>query len=268
MPRYRSKRGEVYSAAERAHLIATFHVARAERERAAGADDDAAAAELTAQMLATSQTYESATPIVSLSRCPFTGDVYETSLDLFGLEGMWWAYDHDYRPYVAPIPTFFAWSGSMQLDGPVIDMPLTAMVGPTAPFVTPRMLEHPALRAVISSVLIGEHVGFPVVYFAAPTPNRLQRVNDWGHNSCSFVGATGAPARISVVEDDTEKDIDIARWIREGKLLWIEPGDIDLRLRSTIDDCPFLDVGGDRNRQYIREGHVWVAHDTEIEIPD
>ncbi len=267
VPTYRSNRGAVYSVTERAELISAFHAARADRTQASEAGDDQAEAAFTERMLAISDTYASATPIVSLSRCPFTAEVYETSLDIFGLDGMWWAYEYDYRPYVEPISSFFAWSGAMQLDGSVPTVPLMSMVGPSAPFVTPRVLEHPAVRAVMSSVLIGEHVGFPVVYFAVPTPHHLERVDDWGHDYHAFVTPDGVPHSAGATEDDTEKDIDLERWIRDGKLMWIEPGDIDLRLRSTVDDCPFLDVGGNRKRQYIRNGKVWVANDLEIEIP-
>jgi hypothetical protein len=268
VPRYRSKRGAIYSAAERAELIEAFHAARAERAAASESDDARGEAELTSRMLTISARYESATPIVELARCPFTGEVYETSLDIVGLDGMWWAYEYDYRPYVEPIPTFFAWSGAMQLDGAVPSLPLMSMVGPTAPFVTPRVLEHPAVRAVMTSLLIGEHVGFPVVYFAAPTPHHLERVNDWGHHAYLHVTPDGVPHSASATEDDTEKDVDLEPWIRAGKLLWIEPGDVDLHLRSTVDGCPMLQVGGDRKRQYLRDGKVWVADDRDIVFPD
>ncbi len=263
MPRYWSKRGSVYSTQERDRLIADFYAAFSRRN---DAHDRDAAAEATAadEMAACVGEYEAATPIVSVSRCPFSGEVFETSLDIFGLDGMWWAYDHDYRPYVAPIPTYFAWTGSMQLDGPIPNLPLKSMLGPQAPFVLPRILEHPAVRAVISSILVGEHVGFPVVYFAQPTPHDLERVDDWGHSFHYFSRPDGSPTSAHSTEYDVDKDFEIEPWIRSGKLSWIAAGDIDLQLRTTGPDCPFVTVGGERHRQYIQNGKTWMAHDRDF----
>lgn len=264
MPRYWSKRGEVYSPAERAAMIAGFYSALDSREKAneqRDSDNERGAAEI---MAAVARDYEAATPIVALSRCPFTSDVFESSLDILGVDGMWWAYDYDYRPFVAPIATFFAWTGSMQLDGPIPNLPLKSMIGPAAPFVLPRILEHPSMRAVMSTVLVGEHVGFPVVYFSDAIPTDLKRVDDWAHSSYSFNRVDGSPTSAHVTEYDIEKDFDIAPWIRNGKLSWIAPGDIELTLRTSVSDCPFVTVGGDRHRQYIQYGKTWSANDRDF----
>jgi hypothetical protein len=250
VPRYWSKRGKVYSTDERAGMITGFYAALAQR-----ATDD---------MAAIVTEYKAATPIVSVSRCPFTGGVFETSLDILGVDGMWWAYDYDYRPYVAPIATFLAWTGSMQFDGPIPNLPLKSMVGPAAPFVLPRILHHDAVRAVMSTILIGEHVGFPVVYFAQPVPADLERVDDWGHAMHYLTRPDGSPSSAHSTEYDIDKDFEIEPWIRSGKLSWIAPGDIDLTLRTSPADCPFVTVGGERHRQYIQNGKTWMAQDRDF----
>jgi hypothetical protein len=258
--------GGIYDHSEHARLVAGFYAALARREAANEEQDSNAGASAAQEMAAIAREYESATPIVSVSRCPFTGDVFETSLDLVGLDGMWWAYDYDYRPFVASLPTFFAWCGSMQLGGPVPNLPLKSMVGPGAPFVYPRLLQHPSIKAVISSVLVGEHTGFPVVYFAQPAPHDLERANDWGHTSHAYTRPDGSPTSAHSIEYDPDKDFDLARWIRQGKLLWIAPGDVDLHIQTTPDDCPFLTVGGERHRQYIQRGKIWMAQDRDFNI--
>lgn len=245
-------------------MIGEFYAAQARREAANDAGDLQGGQAAAHDMAAVIATYESATPIVSVSRCPFTGEVFETSLDIFGLDGMWWVYDRDYRPYVATPPTLLAWTGSMQLDGPVPNLPLKSMVGPTAPFVYPRLLEHPSITAVMSSILIGEHVGFPVVYYAQPVPPDVERIDDWGHDVYYYTRSDGSPSSARTTEDDTAKDTDITQWIKRGKLAWIAPGDIDLELRTSATDCPFTTVGGDRNRQYIQYGKVWTANDRDF----
>lgn len=258
VPRIRSLRGKVYGEAERADLIGRFMAAR---DRAEAGDPSAAQ-----DRLAVAHDYEAATPIVSLSRSPVDGEVFETSLDTFGLDGMWWAYDYDYRPYVEPITSMFAWTGSMQLDGPVDAVQVKAMVGPEVPFVLERILDHPAITAVVSSVLVGEHVGYPVVYYVdGPPPLDIERVNDWGHTTYSIVRADGSPSSGQATEYDFGKDFELGQWLDRGKLQWIAPGDIDLTLRSGRAGCPFVDLPGERRRQYIEGGERRFAE--EIRLP-
>lgn len=258
MPRIRSLRGKVYSTTERADLIGRFTAAR---DRSESGDRSAAA-----ERLAIVKEYEAATPIVSLSRSPVGGEVFETSLDTFDLDGMWWAYDYDYRPYVEPTTSFFAWSGAMQIDRPVDHVHVKAMVGPEVPFVLERLLDHPAITAVVSSVLVGEHVGYPIVYYVDGTPPLdIERVNDWGHSTYTIVRPDGSLSSGHATEYDYGKDFELGRWLDSGKLQWIAPGDIDLTLRSGREGCPFLDLPGERRRQYIEDGVRRFAE--EIKLP-
>ena len=258
VPRIRSLRGNVYSETERADLVGRFVSARdrAEAGDRTGAD----------HRLAIAREYEAATPIVSLSRSPVDGAVFETSLDTVGLDGMWWFYEYDYRPYVEPSESMFAWSGSMQIDGPVDMVQTKAMVGPEVPFVLERMLQHPAITAVVSSVLVGEHVGYPVVYYVdGQPPLDIEWVNDWGHSTYSIVRADGSPSSGQATEYDFGKDFDLGPWLDNGKLRWIAPGDLDLKVRSGRAGCPFLDLAGERRRQYIEGGQRRFAE--EIQLP-
>lgn len=259
MPRIRSLRGKVYTEAERADLIGRFLGGRL---RAESGD-----ATMVATQTAIVREYEAATPIVSVSRSPIDGDVFETSLDTFGLDGMWWAYEYDYRPFVEATATTFAWTGSMQLEGSIDGVRLKTMIGPQVPFVLPRILSHPGMTAVVSSVLIGEHVGYPVVYFIdGPLPRDLERVNDWGHDHYLGVRSDGSPMTARSTEYDLDKDFDLEPWIGNGRLRWIEPGDIDLTLRDRPDGCPFLGLVGARQRQYIQNGRVWLAADRDFGV--
>jgi hypothetical protein len=246
----------VFSADERADVVGRFWAAWARLEAADDAGQVEQAAARRAEMSAIAREYEAGTPIVDLSRSPFNGQIFQTSLDIDGLDGPWWAYEYEFRPYVEPVATFFAWTGALQFDGPVPDVPLQAMVGPDAPFVLPRMLEHPDVRCVVSSVLVGEHVGFPLVYFADPTPRGLERVDDWGHREHSFLRPDGTPTSDHSIQIDDDRDLDLGPWLDQGKLQWIAPGDTSLTLRTGRAGCPFLDLPGSRTRQYVRRGQV------------
>jgi hypothetical protein len=259
VPTIRAVRGSAFTEEERQAILERFREAWLRLEDADDRHDAPAAEAARADMAAAARDYVAGVPIVSLSRCPFTGQVFETSLDIFGIDGLWWAYDYDYRPYVEPIPTFFAWTGAMQLDGPIPSWSLKAMVGPSAPFVLPRILEHPHVRAVVSSVLIGEHIGFPIVYYASPLPHDLERVDDWGHRFHSYLRPDGSPTSAHSVQDPNEQDFELGPWIEQGKLSWIEPGDLRLDVRSGLEHCPYLDLPGERRRRYVQEGETWLA---------
>jgi hypothetical protein len=257
----RSKRGLPFTRPERAALLERFRAAWTAVEAAElRADPDVeAAADGRRRMAEVAGEYVEAVPIVAVSRSPVDGEVFETSLDTYGVDGLWWAYDYEYRPWVAPPRTFFAWTGSLKLDGPVPEWSLKAMVGPEVPFVLPRILDHPAISAVVSTIGVGPHVGYPIAYFADPVPQDLERVDDWGHRSYSFVRPDGSPGSAHSTQDDAEKDFELRRWLDEGKLLWIAPGDASLTLRRGADGCPFLELPGERRRRYIQEGDTWLA---------
>jgi hypothetical protein len=259
VPTIRSLRGSAFTQPERDVLVGRFREAWLRREAADDAGDLATKAAATAEITGIVDEYRAGIPIVSLSRCPFSGEVFETALDIYGIDGPWWAYEYEFRPYVEPPATFFAWTGAMQLDGPIPDWSLKAMVGPAVPFVLPRILEHPDVRAVVSSVLVGEHVGYPIVYFAQPTPLTLERVDDWGHAGHLVERPDGGPAYLHAVKSDDENDYDLARWIERGKLSWIEPGDLGLTLRNEIAGCPYVGLPGERRRRYVQEGTTWLA---------
>jgi hypothetical protein len=259
VPTFRSLRGRALEPDERTALLARYRSAWETAEAADHRGDPAALQVARHEMSAVAREYVAGVPIVSLSRCPFTGAVFETSLDIEGLDGLWWAYEHEYRPWVEPPPTFFAWTGALELDGPLPEWTLKEMVGPAAPFVLPRILEHPDVKAVLSSLLVGEHIGYPVVYFAQPVPHDLERVDDWGHRVHFYQRPDGSPTSAHAVEDDDEKDFDLGPWIDRGKLAWIAPGDLSLTLRTGREGCPYLGLTGERRRRYLQEGDTWLA---------
>ncbi len=255
----RARRGSPFDAAERAEIVGRFREAsiakrRAELTRPEG--DTETPRRAIAEAVAA---YIEAVPIVALSRSPRSGEVFETSLDTLDLDGPWWAYEAEHRPWVAPPPDLFAWTGALKPDGPFPAWTPKAMVGPEVPFVLPRILDHPAIKAVVSAVRVGPHVGYPIAYFADPVPHGLERVDDWGHASYTYLREDGAPASAHATEADHQKDFDLRPWLERGKLAWIAPGDEGLELRHGADGCPYLDLPGERRRRYLQGGEDWFA---------
>lgn len=258
MPTYRAKRGTAFSEEERRAILDRYRRAWQVKDAAELRGEDVPD-EVRRELAAAAQEYVDAVPIMPLSRDPFTDQVFETSFDPYGIDGLWWAYDHDYRPYVPPTDAFFAWTGALRLGGPIPDWSLKAMVGPEAPFVLPRILEHPDVRAVVSQVEVGPHTGYPIVYYARPTPDHLERVDDWGHRAYYFSRPDGSPSSAHSTPDDTEKDFDLRPWMDTGKLMWIEPGDASLMVKTGRAGSPYLDLPGKHRRRYVQEGEDWLA---------
>ena len=204
--------------------------------------------------------YAAGVPRVRLSRCPFTKEVLTHSLDTAGLDGPWWRYEDVVRRVEEVPETFFALTGAVRLADAVEDVPFLVKAGPEVPYVVPRILLHRDLRAVVSTVKVGPHTAYAVCYFAEPTPPLLARINAWGANEFWFTDAYGTWWDSSD-EDGEEVEYDLAPWVESGKLQWISPGDSDLRLRTGLAGCPYLDLPGRRSFVRVQDGTSWTPDD-------
>jgi hypothetical protein len=255
----RARRGSPFTARERDAIVATFREAWEAKERLELTDPAADVAAQRRVMAQAAEAYVDGVPILAISRSPLSGEAFETSLDTFDLDGLWWAYDYDYRPYVEAPADLFAWTGALKVDGPLPAWSLKAMPGPDVPFVMPSILAHAGITAVISGVRVGSHVGFPIAYFADPLPDDVERVDDWGHRTYTYRRADGSPASAHAVQADEDKDFDLRPWVERGRVQWIAPGDDALELHRGTDGCPYLDLPGERRRRYVQEGDTWFA---------
>lgn len=201
--------------------------------------------------------YVAGTPRPLLSRCPFTREPVHHSIDSFGLDGLWWAFDSPARPTETLPPTFFALTGAVKLGADLETIPFLCKPGPEVPFVVPRVLGHPTVRAVISSIPVGAHIGFPIFYFANPIPWDLERVDTWGTGLYRFETLEGRSAWHASDWEPEDFDFDLARWMEAGKLFWIDPEDPEGALRSDPGGCPFLGLTGRRLPMNLQGATVW-----------
>jgi hypothetical protein len=259
VPAPRARRGTPFTAQERQAILGTFREAWEAKERAELDDDDADTAEPRRIMAEAARAYEDGVPIVAISRSPLSGEVFEVSIDTFDLDGLWWAYDYEYRPFVEPPRDLFAWTGALKLDGPVPEWSLKAMPGPDVPFILPGLMALPGMTAVISSLRIGRHVGFPICYYADPLPQGVERADDWGIRSYTYQRPDGTFASAHAVQSDEEKDFELRPWLESGRVHWIAPGDDSLTLHRGADGCPYVDLPGERRRRYIERGGARFA---------
>lgn len=205
------------------------------------------------------QQYRLHLPVLPLSRCPFTGQVVYHSIDTYGLDGFWWDY-HDPIRLLTYLPSaLFSFSGALQLDGPVEKIRFLCRPGPGIPFVVPELIGADGVKAVINSLRIGSHTGYPVLYFADPVPPGIEPLNDWGADHWKRVDTRGSVHWNESVDIEDEYDFDLVPYLRSGKLLWISPDDRTMSLRSGLVGCPYVDLKGERRIQRIQYGKVWTS---------
>lgn len=209
------------------------------------------------RLLKLREEYTAGVPVIPLSRCPFTGEVMSHSIDHFDLDGLWWNYEAAVRPKEELPSTYFALVGAVRLTGKIPWFPFLCKPGPEVPYVVPRLLQHPAVLAVLSSVTIGEHQGYAITYFAHPIPHDLPRLNTWGTNEYAFLDEKGEVGWDAQPEDPGEFDFNLEPWVASGQLRWIAPGDKSLTLRDSVADCPYLELAGRQTIARIQGEKVW-----------
>lgn len=206
--------------------------------------------------------YLESLPVIKVSRCPFSGIEYSLPIDAEGLDGPWWDYDWPERMDNQPHDTFFALDGALKLGGSPEWAPFFCSPGPELPFVLPRLLKFVQVKAVLSSLKIGSHQGYVMVYYAEPMLEGELRVNDWGTGRYWEPGHL-LPERwtagdyVSIDPNPDEYDFDLEPWIKAGKLFWISPEDETLTLHGHVAGCPYLNLSGQARLQYIHKGEIW-----------
>lgn len=202
------------------------------------------------------QEYIDGLPKVAISRCPFTGNPVIHSLDPFGFDGLWWDYETPQRPVESLPDTFHALCGAVNLAEPVETTTFVVRPGPGKPFVIPNLLGDPTVVAVLSSVRIGPHTGYPVCYFSSSPASLEFQPNSWG--AAFRMEGRGLPGYGWSSREilPQEMDFDLEPWIRSEKLGWIAPGDAAARIRTAVEDCPYTAMKGTIQLQTVYRGKV------------
>jgi hypothetical protein len=205
------------------------------------------------------QLYRDHLPVLPLSRCPFTGQVLYHSIDMYGLDGFWWDFHNPIRLLTFLPSTLFSFTGALQPGGSVERTTFLCRPGPGIPFVIPELIGTDGVKAVLSSLKIGPHTGFPILYFADPLPPGIEPSNDWGADHWERIDSHGTVYWNESVDLEEEYDFDLVPYLRSGKLLWIRPDDRTMTLQSGLVGCPYVDLEGERRIQRIQYGKVWTS---------
>jgi hypothetical protein len=109
----------------------------------------------------------------------------------------------------------------MDIKSPPPQTPFLCKPGPGAPFVVPRLLVNPAIKAVVSTIQVGDVTAWPVLYFSEDTPYDLIRINDWGSDSYIAETVHGEGYSWQTYDYFIDYDFDLEFYISTGRLLWI-----------------------------------------------
>lgn len=198
--------------------------------------------------------YEERLPVPAISRDPFTGEVLSYPIDTLGLDGPWWDNGQAVRPVTLLPPTVFALTGAVAITGKPPETPFNVKPGPAVPWVCPRLLALPGMRAVVASIRVGQYLAYPIVYFTAQTPWGHPGINTWGLDTYIARHQDGSGSIEKTWNLRQEYDFELAPWIRRGNLLWIAPGDPKMQLRSLLHGCPYLELEGYRFPVRLQDG--------------
>jgi len=260
-----------YDEAERRKILEIYYNALDELDNwyLDNQEDEVSAEEMdkfdsvTRKMNEASSKYLRMTPKVPMSRCPFSGMVSYHSIDHYGIDGPWWNYTKPLRP-VEDLPvTFFAITGSMLLGGVPEKTGHQVRPGPEKPYIVKQILERPGFRAVISKIMVGNHVAYPVFYYSEDVEPVSEVTRNWGTYLWMRRDRNGRYGYLEPDERGLEYDFDLSKWVEQGKLLWILPGDTSMTLRNGVSGCPYLNIGGAEKFQIIIDGEV--THEEEEE---
>lgn len=203
-------------------------------------------------------------PRVPFSRCPSTQKVLKRSLDPFGLDGPWWHKSRTVKiEEPATPPTFQCLLGTLDLHGRAPSEAVAEVIpGPEAPFVVPRLLKLPGMKAVISRLAPLAHgdVAHVVAYFSDESLPVGELHQHWLRMDLWFPNDAGGTSWLT---QNDRHDFALAPWIDSGQVLWIAPGDEEMTLRTGTANCPYLDLPGERHPQMLSGGERYL-----LEMPD
>ena len=231
--------------------------------------------ELQARLSAAREEYRQNLPVLPLSRCPYTMQVVYHSIDPYGLDGLWWDNQVPIRPVEVLPSTFFTLNGALKFGGEIEKTPFPVRPGPEVPYIVPEVLSAPGFKAVVSSTTVGAHTAYPIFYFVENWDSAMEPMNIWGANYWSYLDREGGykyneyggiPVEDDSYTEDYEggsdggddaeytHDFDLRKWVEQGKLMWIAPGDGAFNLRTGASGCPYLDMPGSRVFSVVRDG--------------
>jgi hypothetical protein len=191
-------------------------------------------------------------PAVELSGCPYCNQKLSRLFDPVDLNGFWWM-DRTQRPRPQPdcCAHFCLLTGSLNFNNlPAVGGLFECLPGPDAPYVIPRILELPSMKAVVSCIEMqcGYHA-YSVAYFAQNPPAQQDLTHSWAQKVFHFKDKDGNKGW-DIRQDAF--DYALASWIKLGKLLVYSQG----RLIQDMAQADFLNIKGNCRPQSVIDNQL------------
>jgi len=199
--------------------------------------------------------YSDRLPRLILSKCPHCGAPLKRAFDPYGLDGPWWQAAGICKvEEPAHCGHFQVMLGAVALHGRVpVEVKEEVLPGPDVPFVVPKLLELPNMVAVVSWVSLATgDTALPIAYFSTEEIPPVMLHQPWCRKDYWFKTETG-DSGWSVANDLF--DFDLKPFLGKGQLKWVDLEEKDLPLHPVgNEECPFLDLPGDRENQIVVAG--------------
>lgn len=222
--------------------------------------------------------YRSRLPVYLLARCPICGGRVYEPIDTYSLNGIGWRSPNRGFGWFGTVPV-----PSLQRTIPQSDVSYDAecdhakivsvmvnlngvqpddvtqevWIGSERPFVISPVLNLEHTYAVIHALSIGRfdesepqshYTAYFVTYFTDVDRQLFDKVMQPAHEEYSLILIDWA-------------DYDLMKWVKRGKLYWLDKNDPDLPLRNRpIDDFPYGAVKGGEGIWVIRNGRMELRY--------
>lgn len=170
-------------------------------------------------------------PLYHLSKCPFCGTVLQHSFDPWGVNGLWWQHDENsviYKKHKA-CEHFRLLKGAVNLNNnpPIGSNYSDSLIGPTKPYIIPRILRMESMIAVISSFqMTNGYIAYPIAYFSESKPPTGSLPASWTNIMREGYGHPDSPEY---------QEFNLTPWLEIGRIVWANQDDGDLILHHHPD---------------------------------
>jgi hypothetical protein len=217
------------------------------------------------------------TPFVLVSLCPYCQAEIWQDVGIFSLLDEFWYRSSGTGREVAGIsqqcPHLFCIDGALNLHGhqPIEQGQAFVTYGATSiamaaevPFVKPRVLNLPSMRAVIHSIPVAEcYTAYPIVYFTERQPaEHIHFCIPWASSAFDGMRPYANDQMIGFTGKRSDRqDYDLLKWVEKGKVSWVDPETEGKLIDNPPETFPYAGVAGRRHPYYIEE---CIVHD----LPD
>ena len=185
--------------------------------------------------------YAELTPVVMVSRCPYTAIPLRYPMDVEGLDGPYWDASAPIRHLPERAATVVAITGAVVASDELEPATFDRRLGPGHHVIHPSILDQAGTRVVLSCVVMGPHRILVTSYFQNPVALSLGAFPELGTDRELRWGSDHLP-RVDLDDRRVILTGSESGWLDDDRIGWIDVGDEDWIVRTGRDGCPYDEV--------------------------